>query len=131
MDKLLIYGENVNGLRSKITEFKINTFNNNADLYLITETNLSGDILDSEVLDTSHYNVFRRDRKSAPCANNKKSGGGVLIGVENSISVKHREHFQSDAEDLWVTIHNDNNLKIHVCCVYLPPRDDYARLCFT
>ncbi|KAG5862344.1 hypothetical protein JTB14_029926 [Gonioctena quinquepunctata] len=118
----------IDSIQSKWNDLEQVSRLNNIEIQGIPEKN---DILDSAVLDTSHYNVFRRDRESAPCANNKKSGGGVLIGVKNSISVKHREHLQSDAEDLWVTIHNDNNLKIHVCCVYLSPRYDYARLCFT
>lgn len=76
MDKLLIYGQNVNGLRSKLTTFRLNVLNIDADLYLLTETNLAGDVSDAELCDLSVYKIFRRDRESAANIRNKKSGGG-------------------------------------------------------
>lgn len=132
MDKLLIYGQNVNGLRSKLTTFRLNVLNIDADLYLLTETNLAGDVSDAELCDLSVYKIFRRDRESAANIRNKKSGGGVMIGVRYQLDVMHQPSFQSEAEDLWVTVFNKvRKVKIHVCCLYLPPGDDYARSCFT
>lgn len=114
MDRLLIYGQNVNGLRSKLTAFKLNVLNMNADIYLITETNLGGDVSDAEVCDLSMYRVFRRDRESAANIKNKKSGGGVLIAVRNRLDVVQQLSFQSEAEDLWITVSSrDGSLRIH------------------
>lgn len=131
MEGLLVYGQNVNGLRTRTAEFRLSSLAVGADLYLITESNLCAGICDSEVFDLSQYSVFRRDRESSFCSVNKKSGGGVMIGVRSSIRTVHQEHLQSEAEDLWITLQINEHFKIHVCVVYLPPRNDKARTCFT
>lgn len=127
---LLVYYQNVTGLRSKTREFKINTTNYNADIYFLTETNLNDSVLSSEFFDASIYTVFRRDRQTTACR--KVEGGGALIAVRKEFSAIQQVTWQSDAEDVWVTLHAGNgNRRLHLCCVYLPPEDDYARVCFT
>lgn len=93
MDKLLVYGQNINGLRSKTARFKINSQSIKADVYFITESNLCRGISDSEMHYSSQYRVFRRDRESVKCAKLKMSGGGVLIAVGNNIPVVHQSQF--------------------------------------
>lgn len=60
------------------------------------------------------------------------SGGGVLIAVWKNISLVHQPQFESDAEDVLITIfYHHHGWKMHICCVYLPPRHDLARTCFS
>lgn len=119
-------------LRSKAEEFKLNTVNADADLYLITENNLFDGICDSGLFDLVKYSVFRRDRETTSCSDNKKLGRGVMIRVWRHFSVVQRVDFQSEAEDIWVTVFNeDSKRRVQICCVYLPPRNHTAIMCST
>lgn len=53
MEGLLVYGQNVNGLRTRTTEFKMYSLSVGADFYLITESNFCESISDSELFDLS------------------------------------------------------------------------------
>ncbi|CAH4032021.1 unnamed protein product [Pieris brassicae] len=61
----------------------------------------------------NRYTVYHRDRSSS--TNTKSDGGDVILRVEA---------WESDTEDLWVTLHiNINQIikKLSICVVYLPP----------
>lgn len=119
MERLLFFGQNVNGLRTKAAEFKCNTLSVDADVYMITETNLFDGMRDSEVFDLSQYNVFRRDRECTSCSNDKKSGGGVLVAVRQKLSAVRRTLFQSEAEDIWITVFNEDSRRSpHLLCLF-------------
>lgn len=126
---LLVYYQNVTGWRSKTKEVFVNTTNYDADIYFITETNLVSSVFSSELFDSNLYNVFRRDRSTSASA--KSDGGGALIAVRKQIRAQQQFSWQSDAEDLWVTLQDDNGKKVHLCCVYLPPEEENARAYFS
>lgn len=121
---LTIYYQNVRGLRSKTHNIRINSLNCEYDVICLTETFLNASVFDREVL-SDEYCLVRRDRD---LDNHVKSdGGGVLIGIRNSFKFIHRPEWSTSAEDIWITIiqNPDSNipLKLHVCCVYIPPQD--------
>lgn len=120
--------QNVRGLRSKLMEFKQNVLVNSPDIICITESWLNNRIFDHEVVSLSDYTIFRRDRSSS--ASDKTDGGGTFIAVRNIFSASLVPQYQSEAEDLWVSV-KINAQKIYVCCVYLPPGDSYAYTSFT
>jgi hypothetical protein len=66
--------------------------------------------------------VYRRDRASS--ASKKTDGGGVLIAISNKYHCKRLKHFESDFEDVWVSIEIcfSNSIKcLNICAIYLPP----------
>lgn len=128
MDLLSVYCQNVRGIRSKLDTVKVNSVILNFDIFFLTETFLNSSVLNGEIFESSLYSVFRRDREST--SSSKCDGGGVLIAVRKDIDAYQRIEWQSDAEDIWVTLRTSNTKNIHICCVYLPPADDTARACF-
>ena len=59
---LQIYFQNINGMRSKLIDFKLVVLENDSDVITIVETWLYPDILDSEFLDEVNYNIYMLDR---------------------------------------------------------------------
>ncbi|KAK9712905.1 hypothetical protein QE152_g24639 [Popillia japonica] len=94
--------QNVNGLRTKVEEFRNGVINHHAKIICLTETNLIPDIYDAEIFPHG-YSVFRRDRVSS-C---KKTGGGVLVAVDDSFKSCARSDLACEgSEDLWVHVHH-------------------------
>lgn len=116
---MLVFYQNVNRIRSKTTELYLNILNCNYDCICLTETNLNSSVFDGELFD-SRYNVFRRDRES--CLLSKLEGGGVLIAVKKEYNVVHRHEWESEVEDLWISIipEGPTDSVINVCACYLP-----------
>lgn len=57
------------------------------DMIAISESWLRPDILNSEILSDSNYNIYRRDRGSVPSSHSrKKCGDGVMIAVKSTFS---------------------------------------------
>lgn len=115
-----IFYQNVNRARTKLTEIYLNVLNNEYDLICLTETNLNASIHNGELFD-ERYNVFRRDRQDS--CSRKEQGGGVLIAVNKHINVVRQTHWESDLEDVWLSIipSKDGVSIINVCVCYLPP----------
>ena len=67
----------------------------NPDIVAITETFLSDEICDSEIVDNS-YSVFRRDR-------NRHGGGGMVL-VRNNNPATRRHDLENECELLWIEI---------------------------
>ena len=91
---------------------------NDADIILVTETKLDGNILDVEI-SVDGYSIYRCDRQ-----NQRAPGGGVLIMVKESLnsgadSVQVLNTHSYD-ESIWCEI-NLNNVKLLVGCIYRPP----------
>ncbi|XP_038074822.1 uncharacterized protein LOC119742729 [Patiria miniata] len=96
---------------------------NRIDIACITETWLCPDIMDSEILDTSQYQLFRRDRN--------RNGGGVLFACNSNLMPSRRDEFEpssdiqanfKECELIWVQVilpHNKGKLLIGTC--YRPP----------
>ena len=66
---------NARSIVNKVNLLKLEMYQRNYDLIVLTETHLDHSILDSEMF-PFHYTVFRKDRKI-----NGRNGGGVLIAV--------------------------------------------------
>ncbi|XP_047523578.1 uncharacterized protein LOC125062006 [Pieris napi] len=118
---LEIYYQNVQGLRTKTASFLKYLSTSNYKIIALTETWLKSGISNMELFD-NRYTVYRRDRSSS--TNTKSDGGGVILGVSKEISSFRVEAWESDVEDLWVTLQiNINKIikKLSICVVYLPP----------
>lgn len=115
-----IYYQNVNRIRTKVTDVYLNTLSCNFDIICFTETNLNDSVFDSEIFD-SQFVVFRRDRHTSCIP--KRDGGGVLIAVKSTFNIIRQTSWESKIEDLWITIFPSNNScsKLHLCLCYLPP----------
>lgn len=90
-------------------------------MIVFTETWLNSGVATSEIFD-ARYKVYRKDRVCSEVT--KKDGGGVLIAVLQCIPSARIERWESNSEDLWVSIKikmggvtND----VFICAVYLPP----------
>lgn len=120
-----IYYQNVRGLRTKSHNFYCNTKNYEYKIIALTETFLCDGIQSSEYFD-HNYVTYRRDRVSR-----NTPGGGVLLAVHDSIVSCEQLNWRSSAEDLWVSVKiSGKESMCHLCCVYLPPRDDDALIAF-
>lgn len=118
--------QNVEGLRTKLSTFKINSSTSAFDVILITESWLNDSVCDRELVDDG-YSVFRRDRDLTKSS--KKYCGGVLIIARNELNATSVPEFNSDSEDIWIVI-NGSNCKIYICCVYIAPGNETALLSF-
>lgn len=99
---LLIFYQNVRGLRTKCLDMKQSILGNNYDIIIITETWLGGDIFDNEFCD-SRYDAFRLDRDLS--ISSKSGGGGVMILVRGSLAAERCDCGPStDSEVLWVRV---------------------------
>lgn len=106
---MLIYYQNVNGVRSKTTEIYLNILNNCYDIICLTETNLNTGVHDTELID-SRYNVYRRDRCDTIVK--KQDGGGILVAIKKDIGVVRQTSWDSNVEDIWLSILlNDRKLE--------------------
>ena len=104
-----VYYQNVQGLipfgnlserhpildNTKISELHAYVYRFNPDVIILNETWLKPSILDSEILPTNKYTLFRLDRSedSHPVDPSnplkfKRNGGGVLIAVNTSLSLE-------------------------------------------
>ena len=84
---------------------------NSLDVLAVTETFLSAEILDGEIVG-SGYTVHRRDRNW--------HGGGVMLIVHDSIPSTRRLDVETECELLWVELTlNSTNLLVGV--FYNPP----------
>ena len=83
----------------------------------LTETWLCNDVLDSEILATDTFNVYRKDRNG--------NGGGVLIAIHTRFPSSHRHDLEpadSGPVDILVaelTMHSFRR-KSAVVCAYFP-----------
>ena len=88
----------------------------NLDVIAVTESFLSEDILDSELVGeiggTPLNQIFRKDRN--------RHGGGVMLLVRNNIPTTRRYDLESRCELMWIEL-SLNALKILVGVFYNPP----------
>lgn len=54
----------------------------------------------------------------------------MLIAIKSQLRVVERCQWRSEAEDVWLTLHLPSDNNIHLCCVYIPPKDDGAYAAF-
>lgn len=77
-DKLSIYYQNCNGIRTKLHTLYMKILSFAYDIIVLTETWLVPEIHDNEFID-QRYVVFRCDRDRL--ASGKRDGGGVLVAI--------------------------------------------------
>ena len=100
---------NVRSIVNKLKEFSSFVYATSYDIYAITETWLSNNIYDNEIV-SSGYNIYRKDRKTR--------GGGVMFVTNNSIPSKIIPT-PEDIEVLSVQLLFEN--PINLCLLYNPP----------
>lgn len=117
---LSLFYQNLGRARSKINEIYLNVSINNYDIICFTETNFDSSVYNDEIID-SRYTVFRRDRESSHST--KQGGGGALIAVKSQMSATRQIRWESQVEDIWLSILPNNSFKssFHICLCYLPP----------
>ncbi|CAG4965631.1 unnamed protein product [Colias eurytheme] len=119
---LNIYYQNTRGLRTKTHEVYRNICIYNYDIIIFTETWLNDTVLSGELFGND-YNVYRKDRFISG-ATAKKDGGGVLVAVNKNIISTRLVEWDSDGEDLWISINiclGNTISKLVLCAAYLPP----------
>lgn len=100
---------NTRSLVNKLNKFVSFVYSSNYSIICCTETWLSADIFDNEIL-PSGYCIYRKDRKSR--------GGGVMITVKDNIpSVL----VASPSELEVVSTRIGSKSKVTICTVYIPP----------
>lgn len=85
--ELTVYYQNCGGIRTKLNSLYMNILSDNYDIIVLTETWLTPDIADSEVID-SRYTVYRCDRDRI--ASGRSDGGGVLVAVRSELRAVRR-----------------------------------------
>lgn len=122
VSELLVYYQNVRGLRTKTNTFFNNVLSSNYMIVALTETNLQNSINSSEIF-PDYYNVFRCDRNLE--VTGRQGGGGVLLAVYNDLLCSRIESFSDTipgCECVCVKISNNKGNALFICVVYFRPR---------
>ena len=91
----------------------------NTDIAFITETWLTKSILDSEILPSNEFNIFRKDREAS-------RGGGVLLAVRSSLfSSIQQIDIPTDLEFVCCEVTTKNDKFILASC-YRPPNSNIS-----
>ena len=112
--------------QTKICELQAHIFETSPDIVILNETWLKPTIKSNEILPTKIYKIFRIDRSiksHPPDPNNpqkfRTNGGGVLIGVKESLNLKPKLVDQTCcAEVLSIQLSLPNKKKICLSTVY-------------
>lgn len=119
---LSIYYQNVRGLVTKCSLFKLNLIASlpEYDIIVLTETWLYPSIYSNELFH-DEYTVYRCDRDPAA---GKTKGGGCLIAVRNKFQSVRVFDTVTANEEVWikVTLHDS---VLYMCSVYFPPNTPF------
>lgn len=120
-NSLSIYYQNCRGLRTKTKDFFLSSLASNYDIILVTESWLNPNINNNEFLDTSRYNIYRKDRCEG--VSDKLDGGGVFVAVSSEWNSAENQAWSCNniCEDIWISIQLPGNTKLFICCIYIPP----------
>lgn len=113
-----IYYQNVRGLRSKTTQFRLGMFASNWDIVALTETWLIESIGSAELF-PPEYQVFRRDR--CELRTGLSRGGGVLVAVAPHIKVTRLLQLEDEGENIWLKLEMSNKKRLVISNSYFPP----------
>ncbi len=112
--------KSVDSRRNKLAQFHTTVALKKPSIICITETWLTSEVQNLELLSDSEYSVYRRDRPQG-------RGGGVLTAIHNSIKSKIREDLNSGNilhnEILVVELKLPKLPKIALVNMYRPPSD--------
>jgi len=115
---LKIMYQNVRGLRTKLHDVISNFPILNYDIFILTETWLSSDIVDAE-LGLTGFIVFRADRNvyTSSCTR----GGGVLIAVRQTLCPSLLCCAVQSVEQLFIKLSLSKKCLLLIGGVYIPP----------
>lgn len=117
-NKVVIYYQNVRGLRSKLNTFRLNLLENCYPIVALTETWLTHSIRSSELF-PDNYTVLRRDRDVM--LTGKSRGGGVLLAVDESINIQRLVELETDGDNIWACLKFTKTFSVILAVVYFPP----------
>nr|VZI50532.1 unnamed protein product [Spirometra erinaceieuropaei] len=113
--KLTFFYTKVQSILPKLDELKIHICDLFPDIVSLTETWLSKNVDDRELM-LPGFQLFRRDRR-------ERQGGGVVKYVKHGLLVSEKtEQFACSAETIWLTIRVPGSHSLEVLTVYQPPR---------
>jgi hypothetical protein len=118
-----VYYQNVRGLRSKLRDFNCASLAENYDVLAITETWLSSDVCNNEILD-ARYSIYRNDKNALNSI--KGRGGGIMLAVNSKYKSLQLINVDKEVEEIWVKIITGKRDLI-LWCVYLPPKSDLSK----
>ena len=117
------YYRNVRSIRSntKLNELKDVVYSNKFDIVAISETWLTSDVTDSELLPWG-YDIFRYDRKISSNSGDSTCGGGVLLATHCELGCKPVNLSVNNNLEISAIEFNTGNIgKVLVAVIYRPP----------
>ncbi|KAH0816060.1 hypothetical protein GEV33_006731 [Tenebrio molitor] len=108
---------------TKLRDFYCASLAENYDVLAITETWLSSDVYNNEILD-ARYSIYRNDRNALNSI--KGRGGGVMLAVSSKYESLQLTNVNKEVEEIWVKIITGKRDLI-LCCVYLLPKSDLSK----
>nr|VZI04138.1 unnamed protein product [Spirometra erinaceieuropaei] len=115
--KLIFMYTNAQSVLSKLDELRIHTYDLHPDVISITETWLSEQVDDRELM-LPGFQLFRRDREN-------RRGGGIVTFVKHGLHVSEKTaQLTCSTEALWLTIRAPGSQSLDILTVYRPPRND-------
>lgn len=118
VDGLLCYYQNLGGMNSSLSDYRLACSDAAYDVYAFTETWLTENTLSHQIFG-NEYSVFRTDRSQQ--TSSKNSGGGVLLAVRSNIKCKALQPPNgSTIEQLWVEL-KSSVYTLFICVLYIPP----------
>ena len=115
---ILLYYQNVRGLRTKIDEFFLNTRDSDLDVIVLTETGLDNRINSLQLFGTA-FNVFRCDRSARN--SNKSNFGGVLVAIAQCHPSSAIETVNGNCLEQVCVSATIRGKKLFLCGIYIPP----------
>src|SRR5436190_5061630 len=96
-----LYYQNVRGLRTKTSSFRLALLESDYDIVTLSETWLNSTVYNSELF-SQEYTIFRRDRNER--LTGKGRGGGVLIAVKNKFKAIRLFNIETDEDNIWIKV---------------------------
>lgn len=113
-DEVLIYYQNVRGLRTKTQLLHSSVLTCESDLIIFTETWLNNKFHNSELFD-DRFSCYRADRPG------DGRGGGVLVAVNNKWTSVNLTRYDIPLEHLLIKLYKGNTT-FYISSVYIPPK---------
>ncbi|BHF66761.1 hypothetical protein SprV_0200978300 [Sparganum proliferum] len=114
--KLIFMYTNAQSVLSRLDELRIHTHDLHPDVISITETWLSEQIDDRELM-LPGFQLFPRDREN-------RRGGGMVKFVKNGLYVSEKTpQLTCSTDALWLTIRAPGSQSLDILTVYRPPKN--------
>ena len=117
-NSLKVLNINFQSINNKTAQFHHILDSVKPDIVAGTETWLSNDIFDNEVVPKSMgYSMFRKDRKSG-------KGGGVLLLVKDNFICSEQPNLDTNSETIWVKLDLKGSKPLYIASHYRPKETD-------